>query len=68
VAVAAQIGVVLECCPGDWIMTVTKTEAAKAHDRVSDATGELLDEQVINLSNGLIASPIVWCPEHPHLI
>ena len=40
-------------------MAVTKTkETAEAHDRVSNATGDLLDEQMVDFTNGLIACAI----------
>jgi hypothetical protein len=44
-------------------MAVTKTkETAEAHDRVSDATGNLLDEQMVDFTNGLIAGAIDLSP------
>jgi hypothetical protein len=40
-------------------MAVTKTkETAEAHDCVSDSTGDLLDEQMVDFTNGLIARAI----------
>jgi hypothetical protein len=40
-------------------MAVTKTkETAEAHDRVSDATGDLFDEQMVDLADSFIASAI----------
>jgi hypothetical protein len=41
----------------------TKTkETAEAHDRVSNATGDLLDEQMVDFTNGLIAGAIDLSP------
>jgi hypothetical protein len=44
-------------------MAVTKTkETAEAHDRVSDATGDLFDEQMVDLTDGLFARAIDLSP------
>jgi hypothetical protein len=58
-AVATQIRVVPECRPRYWVMTVTKTkEAPETHDRVRHTTGNLLDKQVVDLTDGFITSAI----------
>jgi hypothetical protein len=57
--IATQISVVLECCPGNWVVTMTQTkETAKAHHSVDDATGDLVDQQVVDFTDGFIANSV----------
>ena len=60
--VRPKICIVFECCPGYRVVTVAKTqETAGAHHGVDDPTGELLDQQVVDLTDRLIASAINIC-------
>src|SRR4029453_12739073 len=58
-AKAAERFVVGERTPGDGIMAVTEPEeSAKAHDGIADATGHLVDDNMIDLADVLAVSPI----------
>src|SRR6185436_17828848 len=57
--IAAQISVVLQCCPGDGVMTVTESkDPAEAHHGIQDATGDLVDQQVIDFTDTFIANSV----------
>src|SRR5262245_31942407 len=57
--IAAEIGVVFECRPRDRIVTVSESEeAAETHHGVRNTTGNLLNEQVVDFADNILANTI----------